>query len=65
MQDIEGCNHLKLTKIFTCTTVDLAEGERHPVSGPAEGFDGPVARVGGDAAARRWRVHVAADDLLV
>ena len=65
MQDIEGCKNLKLTKIFTCAAVDLAEGERHPVSGPAEGLDRPLGRVGWDSAARRWRVHVAADDLLV
>ena len=35
------------------------------VSGPAEGLDGRPGGVGGDAAARRWRVHVAADYLLV
>ena len=50
----------------TCAAVDLAEGERHPVAGPAEGLDGPLAAAGGiGGAARRRRVHVAADYLLV
>ena len=52
----------------TCAAVDLAEGERHPVAGPAEGLDGPLAAaggIGGAARARCRRVHVAADYLLV
>ena len=56
-------NHPLVQRRITCAAVDLAEGERHPVAGPAEGLDGPTLVGGG--ADRRRRVHVAADYLLV